>query len=192
VGDEKESDEVSLVARICAGDRDLFRMIVETHKDAVFSCVMRQVGVYATAEELTQDIFLRAYRGLRSFRGDSALRTWLIRIALNTTNSYFGSKRYRQQIATDVLDPLKHDRGIEMEPQDSAQIVLFRKALGSLPPKLRYTLVLCGLEGKKYEEAADILGIPVGTVRSRLNKARLLVKTAIGGYASIGGSDETE
>ncbi len=177
--DDNAPDDATVISRILAGDRDLFRVLVSAHKDSVFFAIRRQINDHATAEELAQETFVKAYRGLSSFRGDSSFRTWVIRIAINTTHSYFSSKEFKQKSSTEPLDPIKHDRFSAVPQQESRKLSLFKEALTTLSPKLRETLVLCGLEGKKYEEAAAVLDVPVGTIRSRLNKARLLVRDAV-------------
>jgi RNA polymerase sigma-70 factor (ECF subfamily) len=172
-------DDASTISRILAGERDLFRVLVSAHKNSVFSTIRRQIHDHSTAEELAQEVFVKAFRGLSSFRGDSSFRTWVTRIAINTTHSYFSSKEFKQKSSTEALDPIKHDRFSVIPQQESRKLSLFKQAISTLSPKLQETLVLCGLEGKKYEEAAAILGVPIGTIRSRLNKARLLVRDAV-------------
>ncbi|MBN8549867.1 MAG: sigma-70 family RNA polymerase sigma factor [Deltaproteobacteria bacterium] len=157
------------------GNTEEFRHLVSTHKNRIFSMVLRTVGEHAVAEELTQEIFVRAYSSLAKFRFESSFSTWLTCIALNHTNSYFKSKKYKQKVRTVCFEPRVHDQSNEMESEietDAAVLENFREALQELKPAFREIIVLCSLEGKSYEEVAGILAVPVGTVRSRLNRAR--------------------
>ena len=176
--------EYSLIKRITAGDKEEFRVVVDEYKDLIFSMIMRQTGDRAVAEELTQETFVKAYVNLKSFRAESKLSTWLTRIALNHTNTYFGSRRFKERQRGESFIPDTHDREDRSDEQDELlrkeeELSKFRAALGTLKPKFREVLVLCSLEGKSYEEVAEIVGVPIGTIRSRLNKARLLLKHAV-------------
>lgn len=177
----QQDEEKAIVERVLAGHSGDFAVVVKEYHARIYALMKRQVGDPATAEDLTQETFLRAYTGLKSFRGDASLGTWLIRIALNQANNFFASKRYRQSRLSESFTHDKHDtKDPGMQPGDEltyqVHVEQLRLALGKLKPALREVLVLCGLEGRSYEEVAAVLQIPVGTVRSRLNKARLLVK----------------
>lgn len=148
--------------------------------------ILRQVGIKSIAEEIAQEVFVRAYFNINKFRFASRFSTWLTRIALNQTSSYFSSKKYRNQNATESFDPSRHDlsdqeHSNEKEEQEKAASLIknFHLVLATIKPKLRDVLVLCALEEKSYQEAAEILEIPIGTVRSRLNKARLTIAAEI-------------
>src|SRR5262245_54454252 len=105
---EGGSDE-DLIARVIAGDRDSYREIVERHQDRVFAMLMRQTGSRELAEELSQEVFIKAFFNLKSFRFESSFGTWLVRIALNTSHTYFSSRRFKSQRRTESLDPVKHE-----------------------------------------------------------------------------------
>lgn len=182
--------EDELIRRVQAGEQQPFRTLVERYKDLVFAVIIRQVGERDVAEELSQETFIKAYRHIGRFRFEAKFSTWLTRIALNNASSYFASKRFRQGRRTEEFNPETHDTGVdgpqqEMEKQELMRT--FQQALATLKPKFQEVLSMCALEGKSYEEAAEILEIPVGTVRSRLNKARLLLKAAFQRQASEGG-----
>jgi len=175
--------ELTIIKRVQAGSKDDFRELVLAHKDMIFSLILRQVGAHHVAEELTQEVFVKAFLNIKRFRQEAKFSTWLTRIALNHTNSYFTSKKFRQQRLTESFDHTVHDMSDterskegEKERENEELLASFRSALSYLKPKFRDVLVLCGLEGRSYQDAADILAIPIGTVRSRLNKARLLIK----------------
>jgi len=180
------TEEKELIRRIVAGEKEEFRIVVQEHKELIFSMIMRQVGDPIIAEDLLQETFIKAFGNLKRFRGDSRLETWLVRIALNETNNYFTSPRYRHQQRQVSFDPMAHDHeadstGLHQEVVHERQLQEFRRALAKLKPKFREVLTICSLEGRSYEEAAQIFSIPVGTVRSRLNTARLLMKKFLSG-----------
>ena len=180
----KTFDERAIISKVIAGDKNEFRHLVLRYKDTVFALVMRQVGDRDLAEEITQESFIKAYLNLGQFRFDSRFSTWLVRIALNQTSSYYSSRKFKEKQKTESFDRERHEMSAgnnEDIKKEEEQHRLFRSALGQLTRKLREAVVLCGLEGRSYEEAATILDIPVGTVRSRLNAARLKLKDAVGG-----------
>ncbi len=159
-------------------------MVVQEYRDIIFSMIMRQVGDRTTSEELTQETFVKAYVNLKRFRGESKLGTWMTRIALNETNNYFASRRFKEARRSESFSAETHDQVKDGDEQQEMLekerwLVRFRAALATLRPLFREVLVLCSLEGRSYEEAAQVLDIPVGTVRSRLNKARLLMREAL-------------
>lgn len=174
-----DPSEQHTIDAVLNGDRDEFRILVERYKNIVYGMIMKQVSDVTLASELSQDVFVRAYNNLRTYRAESKFSTWIIQIALNVTNSYFTSRRYKQSLLNESFDQSVHD--VPVKDSDSAQnrelmLQKLRYGVGKLTPKLREVMVLCGLEGRSYEEAASILSIPVGTVRSRLNAARLSLK----------------
>ena len=177
--------EWELIRRIVQGERELFRELVSRHKDMVYSMIMRQIADHTTAEDLAQEVFLKAYTNLHRFRGDAQFSTWLTRIALNTTHSYFQSRRYKERRRSESFEPVFHDRAelashsAEEETVTAAQKEQFRVALATLHPRYREVIVLIGLEGRSYESVAETLAVPIGTVRSRLSKARELLRTYI-------------
>ncbi len=182
IGDESAA-EPEIIRRVISGEKEEFRHLVELHQGKVFAMIVRQLGDEQTAKELAQEVFLKAYLNLSSFRFEASFSTWLIRITLNVTNSYFSSKRYKTQMKMTTFEDKHGERIAEAEdrPYDQELIDELRTAVANLKPKYREALVLCAFENKKYEEAATILGIPVGTVRSRLNTARLLLKDQLVG-----------
>lgn len=184
LSNEQDVPDQEIVRRIIAGDRDLFREIVRRNRGVVFSSIMRQVGDRELASELAQESFVKAFRGLNGFRFEAKLSSWLVCIALNTVSTYFASRAHRERSRTTSFSEPDHDRGESSTPEElhSEQLRLarFQEALAELPKQLREILVLCGLEGKSYEEAAALTGIPIGTVRSRLHKARLTMRALVG------------
>lgn len=167
----------------------MFRELVIYYQDRVGRLVRRQVGDSPIAEDLSQEIFVRAYRALPRFSFQSSFATWLTRIALNHTHSYFLSRRYQEHQKTDSLERTGAS-GMQESPERLSEqrqmISAFREALAKLSQEHRDVLVLCSLEGKSYDEVASILSVPTGTVRSRLNKARLLMKVSLRSYLPCG------
>ncbi len=170
----------SLIERVRMGEKECFSELVNAHKDEILSLVMREVGDHTLAHDLTQEVFIRAYRHLGTFRFESQFSTWLVRIALNVTNSYFSSRGYRERLKTvPIVDqPNAYVWGSE-EQTDEAALSALRYAIRGLSARYRDAIILVALEQKTYAEAATILGIPVGTVRSRLNQARFLLRKKI-------------
>lgn len=173
--------EFKIVREVLGGNTEEFRFLVETYKNRVFSLVLRAVGDRPVAEELTQEVFVKAYSNLAQFRFEASFGTWLTCIALNHTTNYFDSKRYKQSRCTVSYEPQTHESKSQAEESLTNEVLLesFRSALSELKPQYRDIIVLCSLEGKSYEEASAILDIPVGTVRSRLNRARERLRTLI-------------
>ncbi|MBN8548689.1 MAG: sigma-70 family RNA polymerase sigma factor [Deltaproteobacteria bacterium] len=179
---EDSYNESAIIQRVLKGERDEFRHLIDRHKNMVFAMLMRQVGNHSVAEDLAQETFCRAYQHLKKFRFESSFSTWLTRIALNQAGTYFSSRKFKESKRTESFDVQTHDMGssdIQHSQERKEIFAALRSALGELSPKLREVLVLCAFEGKSYEEAAEVLTVPVGTVRSRLNAARLEVKKLI-------------
>ncbi len=175
--------EREIIESVVAGNRDNFRLLVELHQDKVYAMVRRQVGDAALSSELTQEALVKAYVNLPSFRFQSAFSTWLIRIALNVTHTYFRSRRFKERQKT---MPLENAEQRGQMPQGATEpeiterdLSKLRGAIAQLKPIYREVVVLCCLESKTYEEAAAILQIPRGTVCSRMNKAFQMLKNSL-------------
>lgn len=187
VTDREWPGDERAVTRFLAGDVAGFEAIVQRYSGMIFSLAARLVGP-SEAEDIVQDTFLRAFRGLERFRGESSLKTWLYTIALNRVRARHGAMaRFRQFFVAprpsdddsffDILD-LAEDPGDS--PEESALVSerrrRLRAAMKSLPDEFRESVVLRDLEGLSYEEIADVLGIPIGTVRSRIARGRAQLK----------------
>lgn len=170
---ENESlNEKEIIARVLRGERDEFRHLVLAYSDQVYAMIMRQVGDEETARELAQDAFVKAYMNLAKFQFRASFSTWITRIAINLSHSYFRSRRYKQSKATSSLEQVHHqnlsDENNNSREEDARRL---QSLIGTLKPKYREVLVLCCFEDYTYEQAARLLHIPYGTVCSRMNKA---------------------
>ena len=177
---QDDSDQ-QLVQRVQAGEKAAFDLLVRKYQHRVLKLVSRFVSDAAEAEDVAQEAFLKAYRALASFRGDSAFYTWLYRIAINTAKNALVSNRRRPvDFDLDLQDPEQYDRHARLKEGDTPEGVLLteeirsvvEKAMEQLPEDLRTAIVLRELEGLSYEEIAEAMDCPVGTVRSRIFRAR--------------------
>ena len=177
---QDETDQ-ELVRRVQSGDKVAFDLLVRKYQHKVLKLVGRFVSDQAEAEDVAQEAFIKAYRALPSFRGDSAFYTWLYRIAINTAKNALVSNRRRPiEFDLDLQDPEQYDRQALLKEADTPEAVALteeirttvEKAIEQLPEDLRTAIVLRELEGMSYEEIAEAMDCPVGTVRSRIFRAR--------------------
>lgn len=170
-----------LVAKVQKGDKQAFDLLVIKYQHRIFAIISRYVKDSAEVHDVAQEAFIKAYRAIGNFRGDSAFYTWIYRIAINTAKNYLVS-RGRRPPASDVdMDDAEFYAGSDMlrdnaspEQQmmrDQLESVVF-KAIQSLPEDLRTAVSLREMEGLSYEEIAEVMSCPVGTVRSRIFRAR--------------------
>jgi RNA polymerase sigma-70 factor (ECF subfamily) len=170
------TDAVDDVARAAAGDRRAFERLYRTHADRVFSLCARMCGDRAAAEELTQDVFVRAWEKLSLFRGDSAFGTWLHRLAVNVIlNAQKGDGRRRSRIdeSVDDLEVLPHS------PDHVGERMDLQAAIAGLPPGARRVFVLHDVQGYKHEDIAELLGMTSGGSKAQLHRARMLLREAL-------------
>jgi len=170
-----------LVERIQSGDKAAFDILVRKYQHKVLKLVSRFVSDPAEAEDVAQEAFIKAYRALPSFRGDSAFYTWLYRIAINTAkNAIVSARRRPVDFDLDMQDPEQYDRHARLRDADTPEGMLLTEeirktvlqAIEQLPEDLRTAITLRELEGLSYEEIAEAMECPVGTVRSRIFRAR--------------------
>jgi RNA polymerase sigma-70 factor, ECF subfamily len=180
----REEDRAAIEATQ-KGDRAAFDTLVERYQRDVYRLCYRYVGDHHDASDLAQDVFLKAYRAIASFRGDSAFSTWLYRIAVNTCLNFRASrKRPTEELRDDVADG---GRSAEARMEDDERSRQVRDAVSRLPEKQRATLILKIYQDLTHEEVAAILGSSVGTVKANLFHALANLRKAMGG-AEAGGA----
>jgi RNA polymerase sigma-70 factor (ECF subfamily) len=178
------ASEGHLLARAVAGEREAYGLLVERHQDAVVKALCYLVGDRDEAEDLAQEVFIRAYRGLAAFKGSAAFSTWLYRIVHNVSASHYAYRKAKKRNAPLVsLDAGEGGDGVPgppAEPGDRAERDELREAIASavrtLPDDMREFVVLRDMEDRSYEEISEIVGAPLGTVKSRIHRARLLLR----------------
>ena len=168
---------MELVSRAASGDSDAFEQLVTPHEKMMYALAYRMCGNAEDAKDCLQDSMLRIYKALPNFRGESSLSTWFFRIV---TNSCLDSHRRRKVRRAESLEQLSQDG---WNPADSApgpsQLTenaelkrLLSKAIALLPPEIKSTVIMRDIHGFSYEEISDILGINIGTVKSRISRGR--------------------
>ena len=173
-----DSEDRELVERARRGDQDAFRVIVEKYERRVRGLVWGLVGDRSDAEDVAQDAFLRAFRGLSSFRGRSRFRTWLFQIALNAARTH-RQTRDRSNETTTASGELDSTVMSESLEQGIIARDRLRHALSQLPGEMREAVLLRDVEGFDYREIAEMLDIPIGTVESRIFRGRARLKQAL-------------
>ena len=178
---EREIDQV-LVERAQGGDKRAFDQLVSKYQRKLGRLLSRFVRDSAEVEDVSQEAFIKAYRALPSFRGDSAFYTWLYRIGINTAKNYLVSQGRRAPTTTecDTDEAETFDDATQLRDINTPESLLLTKQIGetincamdSLPEELRTAIVLREIDGMSYEEIAGIMDCPIGTVRSRIFRAR--------------------
>ncbi|GAC1384631.1 MAG: sigma-70 family RNA polymerase sigma factor [Ktedonobacteraceae bacterium] len=181
VSSTAEQDEVRLVASSKKGDQDAFAQLVQQHQRRVFNLVFRMLQQYDEANEVTQETFLAAWQGLPSLRGDARFSTWLYRIAYNCALKQLEQRKrdIALQIVVQteqVVANIGQENRVDAELEAHARQSLVHEQLSQLPAKYRIVLVLRHLQEMTYEEMAEILTMPIGTIKTHLFRARNLLK----------------
>lgn len=173
-----ERDETpELVRRAQGGDTAAFEALYRRHTGRVYALCLRMAGEPSTAEELTQDVFVRVWQKLELFRGESAFGTWLHRLAVNVVLQRMRSEKRRAK-RVEFTDDLRRLGGTAAAATPGKRIDLER-ALRTLPPGARTVFVLHDVEGYKHEEIAELTGSAVGTSKAQLHRARKLLRKAL-------------
>lgn len=179
-----------LVERVQKGDKRAFDLLVLKYQHKVASIVSRYIRDSFEVNDVVQESFIKAYRALPGFRGESAFYTWLFRIAVNTAKNYLVARSRRppsqgvdaedaEFLAADYMQDIDTPEGLHFKDELEA---LVSKTIDGLPEDLRSAVTLREIDGKSYEEIAEIMGCPVGTVRSRIFRAREVLDSRIKDY----------
>jgi len=190
-----QSEEAALVAELRSGSEDAFAWLIAHYRQPIYSLLARTVRNQADAADLTQDVFIKVYRGIHGFHGESSLRTWIYRIALReASNQRRWWMRHQQQeipieqemaegdsgrpvLLKDMLvDPAESPYDHALHEENRARV---EQALREVPEPFRTTLILRDIEGFVYEEVAAIEGVNLGTVKSRLVRGRACLKALL-------------
>ena len=173
--------DLVLVKRVQAGDNAAFDLLVRKYQHRIGAVVYRFVPDHAEAQDITQDAFIRAYRALPNFRGDAQFYTWLYRIAVNTAKNHLVAMKRRPPTADIAVDDAEHlSGGGRLHDHDTPEHELLRQEIeqavtdtvAGLPDELRQAITLREVDGLSYEEIAQLMQCPIGTVRSRIFRAR--------------------
>lgn len=184
-----ETTDAQLVRRVQKGDKGAFDLLVLKYQHKIVNLVLRYVRDPDQAMDIAQEAFLKAYRALPRFRGDSAFYTWLYRIAVNTAKNHLAAQRRRpMDVELDLQDSEQYDLHAKLKETDTPEGVTLsdelnqtvQRAIEALPEDLRTAIVLREIEGMSYEEIAQTMDCPVGTVRSRIFRARDAIGKKIG------------
>jgi len=182
----RETDQ-QLVKKAQKGDTRAFDLLVLKYQGRIASLVSRFVQEQADIEDVTQGAFIKAFRALPKFRGESAFYTWLYRIASNAAKNYLVAKGRRPSADADVDDAEYFDEGDALRDSETPENRFFgeelagivSQTLDALPEELKMALVLREFDGLSYEEIAEVMDCPVGTVRSRIFRAREALDVSI-------------
>lgn len=173
--------DVELVRRVQSGDLRAFDLLVLKYQHKILNLIARYIHEPSTAQDVAQEAFIKAYRGLANFRGESAFYTWLYRIAINTAKNHLVAESRRSpefEVKAEDAERLDGESGLkeyatpegELLSEEIRQRVF--NAIDALPEDLKTAITLRELEGMSYEEIAQVMGCPIGTVRSRIFRAR--------------------
>lgn len=176
-----ETADQLLVERVQQGDKKAFDLLVGKYQQKIFNLVLRFVSDPDEALDVCQESFIKAYRAIGNFRGDSAFYTWLYRIAANTAKNYLATmKRRPPKTDLDAVEAEQYVTDGRLKNVDTPEREMMRdeiqhtvnKTIEGLPEELRTALLLREIEGMSYEEIAEVMDCPIGTVRSRIFRAR--------------------
>ena len=177
---EAQLDQL-LVERVQKGDKHAFDLLINKYQHRIVSLVSRYVADHAEAQDVSQEAFIKAYRAIGKFRGDSAFYTWLYRIAINTAKNWLVAQKRRPPSSDiDAADAEQYDMDSRLKDKGTPEHELMRdeikrtvyETIAQLPDDLRTSIMLREMEGMSYEDIAITMDCPIGTVRSRIFRAR--------------------
>ncbi len=181
VSSQAEQDDTQLVKASQHGDQDAFALLVQRHQCRVFNMALHMLQDYEEASEITQEAFLAAWRGLPSFRGEARFATWLYRIAYNCALKQLERRKRERALqaamqAEQILEGVNKEEQAEDILELRARQAIVRAQIEKLPARYRSVLILRHLQEMTYDEMADILTMPIGTIKTHLFRARHLLK----------------
>jgi RNA polymerase sigma-70 factor (ECF subfamily) len=188
------NEEAAFVAELRAGSQDAFAYLLAVYQNPVFNLVWHIVENTADASDVLQDVFVKVYKGIKGFNGDSSLRTWIYRIAVHEASNHRRSwirRHWREPFSVDdtespsaaaAWEAAAEQRNPYQVFEQAEREVVVKQALASLAPLYRTVVVLREVEGLSYEEIAQVLGLAEGTVKSRLLRGRELLRRKLAGY----------
>jgi len=180
--------DLELVRRVQRGESAAFDALVRKHQHRVVSLVGRYIADWSECQDVAQEAFIRAYRAINSFRGDAQFSTWLHRIAVNSAKNHLAAHNRRPPTDDiDIGDAEQYDTGTRLRDTDTPERQLMRqelentvmKAVAALPEELRLAISMREVDGLSYEDIALKMGCPIGTVRSRIFRAREAIDTEL-------------
>lgn len=183
-----QQTDQQLVERVQQGDKRAFDLLVLKYQHKIFGLISRYIRDHSEIQDVAQEAFVKAYRALPRFRGDSAFYTWLYRIAINTAKNHLVARGRRPPSSDiDVEDAEHFDNASSLRDIENPENALFGEelkqvvndAIASLPEDLRTAVTLREFEGLSYEDIADVMDCPVGTVRSRIFRAREAIEKQV-------------
>lgn len=185
--------QAEILARAQAGDHQAFAQLYSVHKKHVYSLCLRMVGSVAEAEDLTQESFLQFHRKIETFRGDSALSTWLHRLTINVVLMHLRKKGLQVSSMDEMMEPTQDQRprrsfaAPDRELSGAIDRLTLQRSILDLPAGYRLIFVLHDIEGFEHNEIAVMLNCSIGNSKSQLHKARLKLRQSLGGYLQQGG-----
>lgn len=191
-----EQLDEDLVLRVQQGDKSAFDFLVIKYQHRIIQLVNRYVKDPSEAQDVAQEAFIKAYRALGNFRGDSAFYTWLYRIAINTAKNYLVSRSRRSaNYHVDIQDAEAFENAPQLQGMDTPEQLLLNQeivntiktAIDELPEDMRTAIMLREFEGMSYEEIAQAMDCPIGTVRSRIFRAREAIDDKLNPLLEHGG-----
>lgn len=182
--EEQHPSDLELIERCQARDESAWEAIVTRYKRKVFGIAYKFTGRFEEAEDLTQEVFLKVYKALDSYKKEQEFYWWLVSISRNTCIDYYRSARRQRKVITDNLEKIKNFKFDGLSPQGSLEAAersrTLRESLGGLPDDLRTVLIMRDLKGLSYKEIADELHLAEGTVKSRIHRGRAELAEKLG------------
>ena len=191
------SEEAAFIADLRAGSQDAFAYLLAVYQNPVFNLVWHIVENTADASDVLQDVFVKVFKGIKGFNGESSLRTWIYRIAVHEASNHRRSwirRHWREPVSMDdtespwaaaVLEAVSTEGRPDQVFEQAEREAVVRQALASLAPPYRAVVVLREIEGLAYEDIAQVLGLAEGTVKSRLLRGRELLRRKLAGYVGV-------